>query len=273
MKMKRQFFRVIHSLFSFSLVLLLSSCATTKNNMDPYEGYNRVAFNFNRGVDLVIFRPVADLYDTLTPAPIQGGIGRMITNFYEPGRVINDILQGQFLFACHDGTRFILNSTLGLAGFFDVAEKVGYPVSQQDFGITMARWGWNRSAYFVMPFLGIYTVRDLVAAPFDGYAFTFWPYMNESLGWKLFALEKIHVRSTLRPADKLIDEALDPYVFVRDAYLQKRKKDIDFQFSGRNPEVKPSAALVDEEKPKSASPQKTESVGPAKTKSLPDIIS
>lgn len=278
-----------------SSALVLAGCATTKDNVDPYEKYNRAVFTFNRALDTVVARPIADFYDTLTPAPIQGGIGRMYTNFYEPSRVINDILQGEMRYAYQDGARFLVNSTVGLAGYFDVARHWGLPLHQQDFGITMARWGWEQSAYFVMPLLGVYTLRDLVAVPANSYAFTFWPYIQpESLAWDLYALEKVHTRAELRPADKVIDEAFDPYLFVRDAYLQKRKEDIDIQRRGRTQEVKPSVEGGDDQpqatQAQAQSPVKSSESGKDKTpsasrkaprstpikqtpaKALPDII-
>ncbi len=277
-----KFFR--HVLFASS-AFLLAGCATTKNPVDPYENYNRVVFKFNRGLDYAILRPVADLYDTVIPEPIQGGIGRMYTNFYEPSRVINDILQGEGLYACQDGARFVVNTTVGLVGFFDVAQSLGYPPHNQDFGITMARWGWDQSAFLVVPFLGVYTVRDFSAIPFNSYAFTFWPYLRpESLSWELYFLELIHDRSVLRPTDKVIDEAIDPYLLVRDAYLQKRKQDISIQKSGRHPDIKPAAEQEDQTvlnqdtspvKEKAAKNMRNVKRSPQKSlsNSLPDVLS
>lgn len=268
--------------------LLLAACATTKDNVDPYEGYNRAIFHFNRTLDYAVGRPVADLYDTLIPAPVQGGVSRMYDNFYEPSRVINDILQGEMRYAGQDSLRFVVNSTVGLVGFFDVAQYWGLPFHQQDFGITMARWGWKQSAYIVVPILGFYTFRDLAAVPFNTYVFTFWPYIQpENLAWKLYFLEKIYTRAELRPADKAIDEAFDPYIFIRDAYLQKRAEAIKTQQTGRSSEVQPSSEVA-EEQPKTTeagavrqsggtSTQKDSaasvSVKPASGKSLPDVLS
>lgn len=286
MKTKASLLQLFQRVLWAGSALLLAGCATTKDNVDPYEKYNRAVFKFNQGLDYVLFRPVTDLYDTLAPAPVQGGIGRMYTNFYEPSRVINDILQGEGRYAYQDGTRFVVNTTVGLAGFFDVADYLGYHVHQQDFGITMARWGWTQSAYFVAPFIGIYTIRDLTAVPFNSYAFTFWPYIQpESLAWQIYILEKVHTRAVLRPADKVIDDAFDPYLLVRDAYLQKRKEDIRIQSTGRNPEVKPASEHAEEQTPTNqiSAQESTKSVknnGKApqfhkqpRGKSLPDVLS
>ncbi len=275
--------------------LLMSACATTKDNVDPYENYNRAVFRINRTIDYAVGRPIADLYDTLIPAPVQGGVSRMYSNFYEPSRVINDILQGEIRYAGQDGARFLVNSTVGLAGYFDVAQYWGFKLHNQDFGITMARWGWSQSAYVVVPLLGFYTVRDLTAVPFNSYAFTFWPYIEpESLAWQLYALEKVYTRAELRPADKAIDEAFDPYIFVRDAYLQKRKEHIHIQSNGRSDVVKPAPEMGGDEpkaevavaqsqgtpqgiRPAKAVTKKGDLSSPAQQpksgKSLPDVLS
>lgn len=285
MKTTRNFYKLCRHVLFASSAFLLASCATSKNPVDPYEKYNRVIFKFNRGLDYVILRPVADLYDTVIPEPIQGGIGRMYTNFYEPSRVVNDILQGEGLYAAQDGARFVVNTTVGLVGFFDVAQSLGYPPHHQDFGVTMARWGWDQSAFLVVPFLGVYTVRDFSAIPFNSYAFTFWPYVRpESLSWELYFLELIHDRSVLRPTDKVIDEAIDPYLLVRDAYLQKRKQDIAIQKSGRHLEIKP-ASEQEEQIDGNQIPKRNSEKSPtnkleisgssqkSQGKSLPDVLS
>ncbi len=243
-----QIFKRCHRAVVLSAVLVLAACATTNNKVDPYEKYNRAVFKFNRSLDYVVLRPLADAYDTLTPVPVQGGIGRMFSNFYEPSRVINDILQGEMRYAYQDGARFVLNSTFGLVGFLDVAQNVGFPLHQQDFGITMARWGWKQSTYIVMPFIGIYTFRDLVAVPCNVYAFTFWPYIQpENVAWKIYFVEKLQARAELRPTDKVIDEAFDPYILVRDAYLQKRESDIKTQMNGRVASVTPASESGDDQ--------------------------
>lgn len=243
-----QILKRCHRALVLSSVLVLAACATTSNKIDPYEKYNREMFKFNRSLDYVLLRPLADVYDTLTPVPVQGGIGRMFSNFYEPSRVINDILQGEMRYAYQDSARFVLNSTFGLVGFLDVAQRVGFPLHQQDFGITMARWGWKQSNYIVMPFIGIYTFRDLVAVPCNVYAFTFWPYIQpENVAWKIYFTEKLQTRAELRPTDKVIDEAFDPYILVRDAYLQKRENDIKTQMNGRVASVAPAPESGDDQ--------------------------
>jgi phospholipid-binding lipoprotein MlaA len=248
MKSKVSLLQLCQRVVALGAALVLAGCATSKNNVDPYEKYNRAVFKFNRGLDYVAFRPAADLYDTLMPVPIQGGVGRMWTNFYEPSRVINDILQGEMRYAYQDSARFVLNTTLGVAGYFDVAQHMGFAVHQQDFGVTMARWGWKQSAYLVVPLLGIYTVRDFVAVPANVYVFTFWPYIQpENLAWKLYFLEKLQTRAELRQVDKVIDEAFDPYLFVRDAYLQKRQETIAAQQNGRKAQVQPAVEHAEDE--------------------------
>lgn len=287
--MKRNVIQILKQSYKaivLSSVLFLAACASTNNPVDPYENYNRAMFKFNRSLDYVILRPLADVYSTLIPNPIQAGIVRMFNNFYEPSRVINDILQGEMRYAYQDTARFVLNTTFGLVGFLDVGERVGFPLHQQDFGITMARWGWKQSSFIVMPFIGVYTFRDLVAVPCNVYAFTFWPYIEpENVAWKLYFLEKMETRAALRPVDKVIDEAFDPYILVRDAYLQKRTNDIKTQSNGRVASVTPAQESVNGAEDKSAVSEQKETkttkkerrtfVSPQKKsgKNLPDVIS
>lgn len=253
---------------------LLAGCATVSDKTDPLECYNRYAFKFNHGVDLVIGRPVADLYDTLIPTPIQMGVTRAFYNFYEPTHVANDLLQGNLCFAAKDTARFIINSTVGLAGFFDVAHYLNLNPHAQDLGITFARWGWQDSSYFVVPFFGVYTIRDAVAAPINLF-FSFYPYIEpESLGWQIYAVDKIHYRAAIRPADKVIDEAFDPYVFVRDAYLQHRRHEIN---GDEDNVTSPNVVFENKAAAQSANlKQKSKTNRSAKStadKNLPDIIS
>lgn len=137
-------------------------------------------------------------------------------------------LQGKLNYAVLDFWRFVLNTTIGVGGLFDVASAIGLPTHYQDFGLTLAYWsGGKPSSYLMMPLLGPGTFRDYFAAPAD-YATTPWSYMKPRwIGYSIFAVEVLDVRSRLLPADKLIDQSFDPYIFVRDAYLQRRNKLIE----------------------------------------------
>jgi len=238
-----RFFQLFTSLLA---VCLLVSCATRHNHpRDPYEKYNRAVFGMNHELDRFILRPVADMYHTLMPPPVETGVSNMFNNVYEPSRMANDLLQLNFPFFLKDTTRFVVNSTLGLAGFFDIAEKMGTPRHTQDFGITLAKWGVKDTPYIIMPVFGSFTVSDLVGSAADQYLKP-WVYIDPAkVGWGLYALDKIQIRASFLSTDHLVDEALDPYIFVRDAYLQSRQNDIDTALGKKGLEV--SGAVNEEE--------------------------
>lgn len=207
----------------------LAGCATSHNHpRDPYEKYNRAVFGMNHELDRFIFRPVAEIYYTLLPIPVADGVSNMYNNIYEPSRMANDLLQLNFRYFVKDTARFTVNSTIGIAGFFDIAEKLGTPRHTQDFGITLAKWGIKRTPYIIMPLFGSFTVSDLVGSIVDQYAFKPWAYIEpRELGIGLYTLDRIQIRASFLSTDHLVDEALDPYIFVRDAYLQSRQYDIN----------------------------------------------
>ena len=140
------------------LALLLSACATQPTTMtdperDPWESYNRKIHAFNMGLDKAIIRPVARGYDVIMPDAPQRGVRNFFRNLAYPVTFVNLVLQGRFEDALTATGRFLINSTIGLLGFFDVATREGIPDYNEDFGQTMATWGWKDSRYLVMPFI------------------------------------------------------------------------------------------------------------------------
>lgn len=206
-----------------SLLVTLSACKT----VDPLEPLNRKIFCFNMALDRAIFRPVARAYDKVVPPPLACGIGNFFDNIDDITNIANEILQFKFYDAWSDVWRVGFNSTVGLFGFFDVATCAGLPKHHQDFGLTLARYGFVCSTYLMVPFFGPTTIRDSIGWFVDWNYLSIWPYIEpKSLRYGLYGLRLVHKRAMLLPADKLIDEAVDPYIFVRDAYLQKRECDI-----------------------------------------------
>lgn len=203
--------------------LALTGCACT----DPFEPVNRKIFTFNMVLDHAIFRPAARAYEKIVPPPVVCCIGHFFDNLDDLTNIANNTLQCKFYDAWSDCWRFGFNTTLGLFGFFDVATCFGLPKHHQDFGLTLARYGFVCSPYLMIPFFGPSTIRDSVGWAVDWRYLSVWGYLEpDSLRYSLYGLRLIHKRAELLPADKLIDEALDPYLFVRDAYLQKRENDI-----------------------------------------------
>lgn len=209
--------------FFFLLTVTLPVFAEDANN-DPYENYNRHAFILNQKLDTVIFRPVATVYSTVLPWPITTGISNFFSNLEQIPTVINDLLQADFRNATAQTCRFLINSTVGIGGFIDVASRLNLPQHPQDFGLTLAKWGYQSSAYFIVPILGPRTVRDAISWPINYGIFTVYPYIYDT-SWRtaLTFGNFINTRTQLLDFDQTIRQAsFDPYIFQRNAYLQRR---------------------------------------------------
>lgn len=228
-----------------ALLLSLTGCATQKAaisdpEIDPWEPYNRKVHAFNDGFDRAIFRPVATAYDKVMPDAPQRGVRNFFRNLSYPVTFVNLIAQGKFEESVTATGRFLMNSTVGLLGFFDVASKSGVPDYQEDLGQTLAVWGWKDSRYLVMPFLGPFTVRDLGGRGIVGYfdPVAYWMREND-LYWPL-VLDLVSIRAEFLPFQGDIDNASDPYIFMRDVYLQNRQFNI---YDGDPPELDYDALL------------------------------
>lgn len=210
--------------------IALSGCATkpTAPSEDPLEGYNRVMFAFNQDIDHLVFRPAAVVYSKVTPPQLQSGVTNFFDNVGEITTFPNDFLQGNFRYMVVDFWRFAINSTVGIGGLFDVATRVGIQPHSESFGLTLAKWRGGQSApYFVIPLLGPSTIQSGIGIAAD-YFTTPWPYVHDqNINYIASGTQLINVRSQLLPADKLVDNAFDPYIFVRDAYLQREKDKIE----------------------------------------------
>ena len=196
---------------------------------DPYERFNRAMFKFNDTVDHLILKPVATLYSKIVPKPLLKGISNFFSNVDTVPTVINDVLQFNFYQATSDGWRLLLNTTIGIGGLFDVASPMGLERNAEDFGLTLARWGYQNSNYLVIPFLGPSTVRDTIAWPINYQYMTIYPWVHPTRArYGLFGLNVISKRADyLRFQDVMKQAAIDKYVFVRDAYMQRRSYQIE----------------------------------------------
>ncbi|MFT4671753.1 MAG: phospholipid-binding lipoprotein MlaA [Pseudohongiellaceae bacterium] len=146
----------------FALVSLsLVACASSE--VDPYEGFNRKMASFNNGVDIAVIKPAAQVYKAAAPKPVQTSVSNFFANLGEPWTAINQLLQGRVKMAGSDTGRFLVNSTLGVAGLFDVAASMGLPRHQEDFGQTLGVWGLPQGPYIVLPMLGPSSGRGLVS--------------------------------------------------------------------------------------------------------------
>ncbi|WP_010597925.1 MlaA family lipoprotein [Rickettsiella massiliensis] len=184
---------------------------------DPYESYNRHMFRFNQTLDKIFFKPVAKIYKTLVPWPITHGINNFFMNLEQIPTVLNDLLQGDLHHAVTDTCRFVINTTLGIGGFIDVASKANLPMRSQDFGLTLAKWGYKSSSYLVLPILGPRTVRDAVSWPINYGILSVYPYVHD-LGWR----NGLHASNYWILSKPLKQVSFDDYTFQRNAYLQRR---------------------------------------------------
>ena len=188
---------------------------------DPWEPLNRKIFAFNDFADRYALTPVAKTYQFITPDPLEAGIGNMFSNLFEITTILNDLLQLKFGQAASDAGRFLLNSTVGLLGLFDVATPVGLEKHEEDFGQTLGYWGMGSGPYIVVPIIGSYTLRDGVGAYIDSYSDYVTDLNHIPTRNQLWLMRNIDNRARLFAAEELITG--DRYTFIRDAYLQRRE--------------------------------------------------
>jgi phospholipid-binding lipoprotein MlaA len=218
--------------------LLLAGCATVppdagKNPRDPYERVNRQVFAFNDKFDRYFMKPLAQGYQWVVPHAIRLCFNNGFTNMLEIRNAVNDILQIKPAGAATDTGRLVINSTLGVAGCFDVATRMGLDRRQQDFGLTLARWGVETGPYLVLPVLGPSDVRDGIGLVPDSYTSPIGYIFPVVARNAVLGVYLIDTRAALLDATMLIEQAaLDPYQFTRDAYFQHRTS---LQYEGNPP--------------------------------------
>jgi phospholipid-binding lipoprotein MlaA len=220
------------------LTVMITGCASTTNDddvesSDPYESFNRAAYGFNSAIDKAVLRPAAVGYDTILPTPLKIGISNFFSNLDEIPTFANNLLQGKIKDALSDSGRFLINTTLGLAGFIDVASDLGFEQHDEDFGQTLGYWGVTEGPYFVLPLLGPSTVRDLLGKPLDGYYSLQQTVDHTSTKNIIYGINLLDLRYRLLAIDSQLEDALDEYAFVRDAYLMRRKYQV---YDGNPPE-------------------------------------
>tara|TARA_B100001750_G_C15517146_1_gene608208 strand:+ start:2433 stop:3191 length:759 start_codon:yes stop_codon:yes gene_type:complete len=217
------------SLFLILLIFFASGCSTTQGaKHDPLEPMNRAIFKFNEIIDENILKPIAETYKDVTPDPVEAGVSNFFSNLGEINTIINDVLQLKFGQAAHDIGRFAINSTLGVFGIFDPATVIGLKKNREDFGQTLGYWGISPGPYVVLPFFGPSTFRDAPGLYVDTQTNQSTSPVHTSLHHEerqtSQVVEVIDMRARLLRATKILDTAAkDPYVFVRESYLQKRE--------------------------------------------------
>ncbi len=219
-------FNKISRQFTILIIMLsgMNGCATMGQNPDdPFEEFNRGVFTLNKDIDAMVMKPIAEVYQTVTPEPVNQGISNFFNNLDDIMVVANDLLQFKFKQAASDSGRFLVNSTIGLLGFVDFATDLGLPKHDEDFGQTLGYWGIESSPYLVLPFLGPSTVRDVAGRGVDIWLDPTMYIDNNDIVLGIDAVKFMDLRADLMAAEQVLDAAaLDPYTFMRDAYLQRR---------------------------------------------------
>jgi phospholipid-binding lipoprotein MlaA len=213
------------------LLLVTTGCATTSkfsgdfNPDDPYEKSNRKVFEFNNKIDKLFLRPVTDFYDKATPEFAQTSITNFFANLDDIRISINNLLQGNVVESMSDITRFFINSIFGLGGFFDVASEMGLEKHSEDFGQTLGKWGAKPGPYLMLPFLGPSSTRDAFTFVGDTALAPTLSLDDNAARVGLISLDLINTYSAFTGIADI--ESKDQYAFLRDAYLERRKYEVN----------------------------------------------
>jgi phospholipid-binding lipoprotein MlaA len=215
------------TLITICMITLMTGCASV-DNRDPLEGFNRGVYKFNDVSDKAVFKPIAGAYKAVMPSPVRSGVNNFFTNLKTFVTTINQVLQFKFNKAAESAGRFVINSTIGIAGLFDVASKQGIPLYKEDFGQTLGYWGVGNGAYLMLPFFGPSTLRDATGLVADTMTIDPLGYVDDPRTRNILVGTKfIDTRASFLPGSDLLDEAaLDSYTFMRDAYLQRRANQV-----------------------------------------------
>ncbi|HEV7609301.1 MAG TPA: VacJ family lipoprotein [Steroidobacteraceae bacterium] len=225
--------------------LWLTGCATLPSGKpdarDPWERFNRASFKFNDALDRAFARPVAKAYVKVTPKVVRTGVSNALSNLNTVPTVINDVFQGKIRQAGRDSTRFLLNSTLGLAGLFDPATSAGFENNDEDFGQTLGKWGVKSGPYVMLPILGPSTVRDILGRGVDQFTYPVNYLEDDSTRLIIRGIDFLDLRASLLDLDGQLNRSYDRYAFVRNAWLQRR------EYKVKDGNVEDDSAALEEE--------------------------
>ena len=222
------------------LAMNLVACANLGSKgdpRDPIEGFNRGVYSFNEKLDQSVVSRLAKFYQAITPDFVDQGISNFFSNINDIVVIINDVLQFKIGQAFSDLTRFVFNSTLGIGGLFDVSTNIGYTKHNEDFGQTLAKWGFGSGPYLVVPVLGPSTLRDIAGYAVASTMVSPLSYIDSTPQYMgVMALNYVDFKADLLSAERLMQEAaVDKYEFTKSAYLELRENLInDREDSGLN---------------------------------------
>jgi len=207
------------------LLAMMGSAITfaEDENPDPWEGFNRSVFAFNETLDKYVAKPLAEGYQYITPEPVDQSVSAFFSNLGDVLVIVNDLGQLKFAQAASDTARFLINSTVGFFGFFDVASHIGLEKHDEDFGQTLGYWGVGTGPYLVLPVLGPSNMRDAGGKVLDFASGLTYTSIGDTTAQQagLFTLEKVDLRADLIASEGLISG--DKYTFLRSFYIQRRE--------------------------------------------------
>jgi len=240
-------------LSSLVLSITLAGCATTATTVpeqnDLWIGWNRGTQTFNDNLDKAILKPMAKGYQWITPEIVDEGVTNFFSNINDIGVTLNDLLQFKIIQSGMDASRFLINTTVGVAGIFDVAKMIDLPKHKEDFGQTLGYWGVPSGSYLVLPFFGPSSPRDAFGLVGDA-LFNPLTYVSVFGGAAINAatagsrvLDVTDSRANLMTTEKIVDEgAIDRYDFIKNSYEQNR----DYLIHDGNPPEENDPDLIDE---------------------------
>jgi phospholipid-binding lipoprotein MlaA len=193
---------------------------------DPWERLNRSLYSFNDAADSVSLKPIAKGYKKILPEPVRNGITNFAQNLGAPRNIVNNFLQGKPSRGVSELARFIVNSTIGLGGLIDVAAASGVEAHREDFGQTAAVWGVPAGPYVMVPFIGPQTLRDVILMPANIELDILHHVDESSIRDRLWVLRSIDLRHRVLSLEDLLADSADPYVTLRESYLQNREFEI-----------------------------------------------
>lgn len=218
---------ISRSIVTILIAALMNTAIAVEAN-DPFEPINKIVFYFNQITFGLYIKPAARAYDVLLPFPVKAAVHNFIINMRTTRYFVNDVLQGEFLMAANDAARFVLNSTLGIFGLFDVATPIGLKFYSENLGNTLYKWGWKDSNYLVIPLVGPSTLRDGVGLLGD---FFLTPPTYFQPKWRdnyyiMVLIEEHHDSQDIE--DLVAIAGVNDYDLIRASYMQHRS----FELSG-----------------------------------------
>lgn len=220
-----------------------SPAAVYQDERDPFESFNRSMWTFNYDyLDEYLLRPATVGYMTVVPKPARTGLSNMVNNLNEPANFVNGLLQGKPKHSAISAGRFLLNSTIGLVGLIDVATPMGLDVKEEDFGQSLGVWGVGQGPFLMIPARGPSTVRNFTGDLVDNLYFPM-SVLNTPQTIAKFTIGALSGREALMAQEKLLNDSLDPYAFVKDAYFQRQQYQL---YDGNPPEQEVDEAALEE---------------------------